>query len=566
MATPEATHAMMLAELLAADAGVKLAQAKAVSTAMKGKAKVVDAQRAQEEKLRKEKEAAMGEQPESPFPTGLTATPLTARSVQDPESQLPAGALAQAGAAGAQGGAAANKSIVGARQQMGTAGTPQGPAQGGRPSINVGGQTFSAPPTRTTTRATTAPREVSQGLTLPMTSYQQETQENVLTPGNILNAQIAQERTAQQERFWVAQLAQQEVAEGRNPVQALTWAKASMAGDYATAIKVAEGLPKALSVQLAEHRIRESKAGMIADNQRMQLYLLQAQKEGLEIQFIKDAMAAQSVQGSLNDLFGIPSPVGGGGMIGGPSMAGLSLPGMKGGLTENQVLTTFRMIRTDEKGVMDPKSQAAFRASQGIGLSRGNIIYMVPKEGDATPMWGEPSAKFKGVGLKTFDEMMALMRAAEGEADLGPASKELLATGLFVRQGGDVVPISEVSTAHPNAEMAQGLFRAYVKLSNFRELTGAEPPERGAQPMPQEDPSGRSAQIMDALTKLRAVPNYKMRTFGEHTAENTGFAIERRLERELREMELKGRGQERTAQDTAARLTAEQALQALGTQ
>ena len=109
------------------------------------------------------------------------------------------GQLGAAGPGAARGGQYANQAIAQARRQAGTMATaaPTAAPAGGGGRVDIGGQTYEAPESITTTRETTAPFQIGPGEFFPATTRETITAPNVLTPGDLLQAAQRQEEFRQ---------------------------------------------------------------------------------------------------------------------------------------------------------------------------------------------------------------------------------------------------------------------------------------------------------------------------------------------------------------------------------
>lgn len=195
--------AAVLPQVAALLAAALKAEADENHAALTGRARVnaVDRQAAQQ---RAEAEAAA--QAEGGEPVDITQ--FYPQVQINPGAPTPgqAPSFAELAQAGGSANAIANRTVAPARQAAGTlpsAAPRQQPGAGGGPpgmSIDVAGQTFTAPDTITTTQETTGPFQFGPGLFVPATTRETVTTPNVLSAGDLLQAKL-QYDAAQQARL-----------------------------------------------------------------------------------------------------------------------------------------------------------------------------------------------------------------------------------------------------------------------------------------------------------------------------------------------------------------------------
>jgi hypothetical protein len=444
------------------------------ATAKKGRASVQAADLAAAQ-ARAEAEAAQeggGEAP--PDITQLyPQSPINAASPQ-PGAQPSFGELFERGGSA---NAIANGVVAPARQQAGTLPSRQPSAQpaqgGGGMSVNVGGQTFSAPDTLTTTRTQTGPQEFSPGWLFNATTHETMTEPNALRARDILEAQQRRQATIGTTLFELGR-------EGVIGPDAVTAAMAIDRGDYATWGRVLEKNPL-LSQRVTEKNMEvlDRKMDLLGVQMQQAAEATRGQKLLNDYYAQQFGALAEGAGGvSLNDIYGIaaPTPQGLGEPVGAPpaTLRGALGGSGSGGLTPNQVLGHIGRIKFDDDGKLDGASQSRLEAMAGWGISNGTAVFATPKRGTANDF-------MRGIGMDVgssnvqmipLDEVIGTVLAAHA-GDETQIARLVDEWGLFKR-GKEPGSFAVLDAGAPNARLSRGL-RRHLRLILKAEEAGAEP-------------------------------------------------------------------------------------------
>jgi hypothetical protein len=446
---------------------IAAANADSEAAAMKARAKVtsVDQAHAAQQAAEAQQEGA-----DSAPPDITQFFPPTAVGGQ-PGGAPPRSFMELMGGAGGSANALANRAVAPARQAAGTlpSGQPQAPQQmaqaGGGQSVNVGGQTFSAPDTMTTTRETTGPLQFDPGMFVNATTREVVTEPNVLRAGDILAAAQQKQRNLNETLFRLGQ-------EGVIGPDAVTAATALDRGDYATWGRVIGAKPM-LSEQVQRKRMEVQDASIQAYRaQAAQSYEATRGNRLLNDMFAKQFTATAEGAGELsdNDIFGIPAPtpqsLGIPTSIRGALGGGMGRSG--GGLTANQVVDTMRSMKVDKSGQLDSGSASALMALQGWGVQNRIAVFAAPKRGRASDLmrsFGIGDTEVSNVQMVPMGEVLStVLKAAQHD----PAAVARVTTewGLFESDGAGSI---NTLASGPNAMLSQGLER---KLQFFLDARG----------------------------------------------------------------------------------------------